>query len=476
MRVLFIAAEASPLAKVGGLADVIGSLPNTLAGLGHEVRIMLPQYGSINTNEFPLVTVRDRSDVVAGAKMESASLKIASVKKVFAYLIGNDQYFGGNEIYGKDDLNRFLFFSRAVSAILPHLGWKPDVIHCHDWHTALLPMWLKKRCAPYATVFTIHNLAYQGAFGENFLEVSGLKEDWKDYPAGAPPPPDNFLCPGILWADLVTTVSETYAREILTPEYGAGLDHLLRYRQNDLIGIVNGIDYEEYNPEKDPYIRAKFSSSNLATRVTNKLALQKQFNLPQDAEIPVIGMVQRLDEQKGFDIVGKAIDTILQEKAQLVIVGRGREHYETELTEMATRYPQQMGLFIGFDEAIARLVYAGCDMFLMPSLYEPCGLGQMIAMRYGAVPVVRHTGGLVDTVPELSLDLSKGSGFVFKEYTPEALISAVARSREAYQNRKAWTQLMQRVMKLDFSWQNSAKKYESAYRRIVGSVKQVTKQ
>ncbi len=464
MRILFVAAEANPLAKVGGLADVIGSLPNALAGLGHEVRLIIPQYGCIDTNRFPTVTVTDKLEVPTAGGMQPASLRITNVKKVFTYLMGNERYFSG-EVYGGDDLNRFLFFSRAVFAVLPRLGWKPDIIHCHDWHTALLPMWLKKAGTPYASLFTIHNLAYQGLFDDNFLNVSGLRQDWKDFPAGSPPPPYNFLSQGIIWPDLVTTVSETYAREILTPEYGEGLNHILRYRQKDLVGIVNGIDYDDYNPEKDPYIPARFGSSSLEKRAGNKMALQKQFNLPVDAEIPVIGMVQRLDDQKGIDILGRAIDSIMQTKAQLVIVGQGREHYEAMLKESAGRYPRQIGLFTGFDEAVARLAYAGCDIFLMPSRYEPCGLGQMIAMRYGAIPVVRHTGGLVDTVPELSPDMSRGNGFVFRDYSTEALVSAVKKSLEAYKNTKAWLKIVERVMKLDFSWHNSAKKYEAAYKR-----------
>lgn len=467
MRILFVAAEASPLVKVGGLADVIGSLPNALAGLGHEARLIMPQYGTVDTERFPLVTVRDKFDVLAPTGEKTASLRLANLKKVFAYLIGNGRYFGGRQVYGDNDLDRFLFFSRAVFSIVGHLGWRPDVIHCHDWHTALLPKWLKKQRTPYATVFTIHNLAYQGQFDDKYLDTSGLSQDWQDFPPGASPSPFCFLGQGITWADLVTTVSETYAKEILTPEYGEGLDHLLRYRRKDLVGIVNGIDYEEYNPEKDPYIPTRFGATTIARRAANKLALQKRFNLPEDTGTPLIGMVQRLDDQKGVDILVEAIDDILATQAQLVVVGKGREHYEASLTEIVSRYPGQMGLFTGFDEAVARLVYAGCDIFLMPSRYEPCGLGQMIAMRYGAVPVVRRTGGLADTVPELSADLSEGNGFVFDEYSPEAMVSAVKRSFEAYQNRTAWTSVMVRLMKQDFSWQHSARKYEAAYRRVM---------
>ena len=273
---------------------------------------------------------------------------------------------------------------------------------------------------------------------------------------------------GILWADLVTTVSETYAKEILTPEYGVGLDPLLRYRQKDLLGIVNGIDYEEYNPETDPHIRANYGSSTLERRVVNKLALQRQANLPQDAGMPLIGMVQRFDEQKGFDIVERALASIFEETdAQLVILGHGREQYENMLRQMASRYPGRMAVFITFDNSLAHLIYAGCDMFLMPSRFEPCGLGQQIAMRYGALPIVRHTGGLVDTVPELTPDLTEGRGFVFKDYTPESLIAAAIRGVGAFRNKSAWEGAVRRVMKLDFSWQASAAKYEAAYKRVL---------
>lgn len=469
MRILFVASEAVPLAKVGGLADVIGSLPRALIGLGHDVRVVIPKYGSINERQYSLTTVKNKFEIAMMTKTEPAILKQTILKgKLPVYMIENNQYFGGEGVYGQNDLERFLFFPRAVFELLPQLDWQPEIIHCHDWHTALAVMWLNKARYPCTTVFTIHNLAYQGAFDKAFLVKSSLKKEWDDYPVGAPNPSLNFMSQGILWADLVTTVSETYAKEILTPEYGEGLDSLLRYRQKDLLGIVNGIDNEEYNPETDPYIEANYSSFNVDKKILNKLALQKRANLPQDIEIPLIGIVQRLDEQKGLDILEKAADTILQEtKAQLVILGKGRDYYEGMLRRMAAKYPQQVALFIAFDNPLAHLIYAGCDMFLMPSRFEPCGLGQLIAMRYGALPIVRHTGGLVDTVAELTPDLGKGSGFVFKDYTSEALIAAVKKGVEDFRNKKAWCQAMQRVMGIDFSWRVSAMKYEAAYRRAI---------
>ena len=466
MRILFIASEATPLAKVGGLADVVGSLPQALLGLGHDVRVIIPKYGSIDLSPYSVALLGDNFKITVMAKKEPATLKLITIRgEVPVYMVENNKYFGGKEIYGKNDPERFLFFSRAVFEILPQLDWQPEIVHCHDWHAALIPLWQKEAGHPYVSLFTIHNLAYQGAFEETFLTVSGLKKYWQDYPPQAPRPPFNFMSQGILRADLVTTVSETYAKEILTPEYGEGLDSLLRYRQKDLRGIINGIDYEEYNPTTDPYLPANYDSSTLDKRAVSKLALQQRSNLPQSVETPLIGMVQRLDEQKGLDILEKAIDPVLkQTKAQLVILGKGREHYETMLRQIASRYPQQIALFIMFDNPLAHLIYGGCDMFLMPSRFEPCGLGQLISMRYGALPIVRHTGGLVDTVLELTPDLKKGNGFIFHDYTPEALITAVTKAVNVFRNQKtAWHQAMQRVMELDFSWRASAKKYESVY-------------
>ena len=470
MKVLFVASEVSPLAKVGGLGDVISSLPHALAQLGHDVRVVIPQYGGIDVSKYQPAMVKGNFEVVIADEKESACSNIITLNNgVLVYLIKNSRYFGGKEVYGGDDLRRFLFFSKAVFRLLPLLSWQPDVVHCHDWHSALLVRWLKKSGYRGALVFTIHNLAYQGLFDELFLAESGLSEDWSEYPADAPRGSLNFMSQGILYADIISTVSETYAKEILTPEYGAGLDPLLRYRHKDLIGILNGIDYEEFNPSNDPYIVANFDSSTPEQRIYNKLALQKQVNLPQSPESPLIGMVQRLDEQKGFDILEKGLPSLMDETgAQVVILGRGREYYENMLRQIAGKYPGRLALFVGFDNALSHLIYSASDIFLMPSRFEPCGLGQLIAMRYGAIPVVRHTGGLVDTVPELTTDLSRGNGFVFHEYTPEAMVAAVKQGIDILREQKtSWYQAVQRIMKIDFSWQASAPKYEAAYRRAL---------
>ena len=468
MNVLFVAAEATPLVKVGGLADVIGSLPKALIERGHDVRVIMPRYGIIKADEFPVIPVIDNLNIEVMKTTKQVSLKLTELGSgVKVYLLDSDEFYNSTEVYGKDELRRFFLFCRAILDILPELDWQPDIIHCHDWHTALIPLWLKKNGSHYASIFTIHNLAYQGFFDGNFLVDVGLENDWQLRPAGAPDPPLNFMSQGILWADVVTTVSETYASEILTPEYGVGLDYLLRYRQGRLFGIVNGLDYDEFNPATDAFIPNRYDVSTLDKRIGNKLALQKRAGFIEDATVPLVGMVSRLDEQKGLDILTAGFDPLFQNtEVQLVILGKGREGYHDLLRQAVSRYPQKLAVFIDFDDALARLIYAGCDMFLMPSRFEPCGLGQLISMRYGAVPIVHHTGGLVDTVQELAQDLSKGSGFVFQDYDSGAMLTAIQRAVNSYK-KKAWQNVMRRIMALDFSWQASARKYEALYRKAL---------
>lgn len=473
MRILFVASEAVPLAKAGGLADVAGSLPKALQELGHDVRVIIPKYGFIDNTQLAAAISKYDFKISNFTEIQSVVLNMTRLKnKVTVYMLENLKYFGGKKIYdGKNDLERFFFFSNAVSAILPQLEWQPEIIHCHDWHTALLIMWLKRAGYQYATIFTIHNLAYQGNFDEFFLATHDLNKYWVDHPSNIPKLPFNFMVQGIVGADLVTTVSKSYASEIVTPEYGEGLDNILNYikQKKSLVGIVNGIDYEEYNPQTDPYIPANYEPLSLDARVNNKLALQREVGFPESARIPLVGMVQRLDEQKGFDILEKAIIPILSEtNIQLVVLGRGRENYERMLNQLASKYPQRVAISTAFNDPLAHRIYAGCDMFLMPSRFEPCGLGQLIAMRYGALPIVRYTGGLIDTVPELTPDLTGGNGFVFRDYSPDALLYALKEAVNAYINRKeAWQQAMQRVMCLDFSWKAAALKYEAAYKNIL---------
>jgi len=464
MKILFIASEAFPLAKVGGLADVTSSLAIALHDLGHEPCLILPRYGSIR---IPVQDVRRGNFVVSFmGHSEQVALKMTRLKKrVPVYLVENDHYFGTEEIYTQDELKRFLFFSLSIPAIISQLDLRPDIIHCHDWHTSLVPLGLNQAKISLPCVFTIHNLAYQGSFDQQFFLDSGLSHVWQEYiPVSAPKPSLNFMSQGILLADIVTTVSPTYASEILTPQYGEGLEQLLNYRRNELYGIVNAIDYGEYNPAIDPYLERNYDSTTIERRADNKLALQRKSGLPQNPDIPLFGMVSRLDEQKGIDLLLQAIGPFITEtRAQLVILGEGREHYHKLLTEAALKYPERLAVIIARDEQLARLIYAGSDIFLMPSHFEPCGLGQLIAMRYGAIPVVRRTGGLADTVKDVAA--GNGNGFVFQSYAALEMLEAIKRTEESFYHREDWNDLMRHNMKLDFSWKASARKYEEIYLR-----------
>jgi starch synthase len=466
MKILFVAAEAFPLAKVGGLADVTSSLAMALANLGHELCLMLPKYGSIKAR------IQDihgkRLTVSVPGHSESVTVRNTMLKdRIPVYLVENDRYFGTQEIYTRDELERFLLFSLSVPAALSRLDLHPDIIHCHDWHTALVPLWLRKAKMKLPCVFTIHNLVYQGSFDQQFFLRSGLSSVWQEHiPANAPQPSFNFMSQGILLANIVTTVSPTYAWEILTPEYGEGLQQLLSYRRNELYGIVNGIDYDEYNPATDPNLETNYDSATIEKRSANKLALQRNSRLPENPDVPLFGMVTRLEEQKGIDLLLQGIDPFVAEtRAQLVILGQGKEHYHKLLSEAAAKYPHRLAVFITYDERLARLIYAGCDMFLMPSRFEPCGLGQLIAMRYGAIPVVRRTGGLADTVKDVAE--ANGNGFVFQNYSAGEMLEAIKRAEAWFYRRDNWKNLMRRDMKLDFSWKSSARKYEELYLRAV---------
>jgi starch synthase len=388
-------------------------------------------------------------------------------KKIPVDLLENDDYFGTEEIYSQDELKRFLFFSLNMPAVISRLDLRPDIIHCHDWHTALTPLWLRKAKMKLPCIFTIHNLAYQGAFDQQFFIDSGLSHVWQEHiPDSAPRPPLNFMSQGIILADTVTTVSPTYASEILTPQYGWGLEQLLSYRHNEFHGIVNGIDYDEYNPATDSYLESNYDSATIERKVGNKLALQEKCGLSQTPDIALIGMVSRLEEQKGIDLLLQAIDqSMVETRAQLVILGQGRDDYCRSLTRAASKHAERLSVFIANDERLARLIYGGCDIFLMPSRFEPCGLGQMIAMRYGAVPVVRRTGGLADTVKDVTEE--NGNGFVFQSYAALEMLGAIKRAEEAFYHRDEWQNLMKRNMRLDFSWKASARKYEEIYLQAI---------
>ncbi|HLE40104.1 MAG TPA: glycogen synthase GlgA [Nitrospirota bacterium] len=478
MRILFAASEAAPFAKTGGLADVAGSLPPALASLGHDVRVVMPRYQCVDPDRFklkhiatfyvPLGSWKERGDILQG-KMGG---------NVTVYFINKDIYYNRPHLYRTphadypDNAERFTFFSRSIFELCRAVGFSPDIIHAHDWQTGLVPFYLKKVYRDNAlfrntkTVFTVHNLGYQGLFWHWDLRLIGAGWDvftpegmefWGKI---------SFLKAGLVYSDLITTVSETYGKEIQTPKYGSGLNGVLAKRSVDLSGIMNGIDYGVWNPARDEFIAQRYSASRPAGKSACKEALRKRVGLPP-SNAPLIGMVARLTEQKGLDILMEALPKIISLGAQIIIQGTGEERYHRSLTEAAGRYPNQMRVLLRFEEALARSIYAGSDLFLMPSRYEPCGLGQMIALRYGSVPLVRKTGGLADTVESYNSKTGQGTGFVFNEYSPLALIAALRRALAVYRNREKWTSLMRAGMKQDFSWARSAKEYVKLYRKAL---------
>jgi starch synthase len=474
LKILFLAAEAVPFAKVGGLADVAGSLPKALRTLGHDVRLILPRYGTIRSDQFHMEKVGKSFSIQLGPDRERIQLVNCPNCQVPTYFIWDEQYFASRDrVYGfEDDAQRFAVFGQAVLAALRVLDWKPDVIHTNDWHTGLVPAWLdtEGRSDPLysdiATLFTIHNLAYQGIAGRLLLTFARM-EDLNHLPVEQPGTV-NWMAQGIAHADLVNTVSKQYAQEVLTPDQGMGLSSLLEKRKDRLFGVLNGIDYDDWNPATDPHIPHRFDSDGLNRRAANKTVLQQQARLPVRADIPLVGMITRLDQVKGLDLMEPVLEWLLGEGiAQFVLLGTGQPEYHAMFERLHTQFPDRMHAFLKFDAVLARRIYAGADMFLMPSRVEPCGLGQMIAMRYGCVPVVRATGGLADTVINYKARSRTSNGFTFEAYTAKACQGALKRALKVYQNKKTWLKLQQRGMQTDFSWSASAREYANLYRQAI---------
>jgi starch synthase len=478
LNVLFLAAEAVPFAKVGGLADVAGALPKALRALGHDVRLMIPRYGTIRSDKFHTTKIGEPFRIHLGPGEEHIHLVSTMTEDgVPVYLIFNEQYFSSRDgVYGfDDDAQRFAAFGKAALAALKLLEekeeWKPQVVHANDWHTALIPTWLDTdgQENPFyrdiASLFTIHNLTYQGIAGRLLLTFARMENT--QHLAVEKPGTVNWMAQAIAHADLVNTVSRQYAKEILTPEMGAGLDSLLRERKSWLFGVQNGIDYEQWNPATDSSIPHRFAVDTLDQRAINKTALQQQARLPVHPDTPLIGMVTRLDKVKGMDLMQPVLEWLMEEEAQFILLGTGAPEYHEMFKEIQERYRDRMHAYLKFDAALAQRIYAGADMFLMPSYVEPCGLGQMIAMRYGCVPIVRATGGLTDTVSNYTTKNRRGTGFTFNKYTPQSCIRALKRALSAYKNSNIWRGLQRRAMQTDFSWTASAQEYVKLYRKAI---------
>lgn len=445
MRILFAAAEVDPFSKVGGLADVAAALPRRLAEIGHDVRVVTPAHpGAVRAGA--AVQTRTVEVKLPGGGRPVSLHRLAGAGGVPVDLVDDPHYFNRAQVYGEpDDLLRYQFFCRCVVAMLEDEPWTPDVVHLNDWHTAPLAFalrslaWDNPRLRGTASVFTIHNLRYRG-----------------------PDPYNDFLAQGIYYSDAITTVSPTYAREILTREYGEGLDSLLSLREADLRGILNGLDYDTFNPRHDPALAAPFDLTSLDARGRNRAALRAEVGLPEEPG-PVMGAVARLTEQKGLDLLARVAAAIVEAGAQLVVLGQGDDALEQSFAGLAAAHPRHIRFIPRFHEGFARQIYGGSDVFIMPSRYEPCGLGQLIAMHYGSVPVVRRTGGLADTVTDIDEHPETANGFVFDEFSSFALEAALRRACVAFRNKGAWRRLQSNGMSRDYSWRASAARYVDVY-------------
>jgi len=480
LRVLFVASEAVPFAKTGGLADVVGTLPYALKEVGAEVRVLMPYYGAVKQGKIPMTAAAENLEGHMGATRLAFDVMTPASGDSPFYFVERDEFFERSQLYGTpkgdyfDNLERFSFFCSTILPVCQNLGFQPDVIHCHDWQASLAPVYLRhlwqgaEILNRAKTVLTIHNLAYQGLFAKEKFPLLGL--DWSLFGINGLEYYDqiSLLKGGIVFSDAITTVSVGYSKEIQTPEFGYGLEGVLRTRASSLHGILNGVDYQDWNPEKDAFIPATFSKSNLAGKAKDKAALMEAFNLdPKLSKAPILAMISRLADQKGFDLVAAVLPELLAQDLMVVILGTGEEKYHRWLAQEAPKYPGKLGVKIAFDNALAHLMEAGADMFLMPSRYEPCGLNQMYSLKYGTIPIVRATGGLADTVAQADPATGSGTGFLFTDYTPEAFAAALNAALKAFKNQKQWRRLMENAMSQDFSWERSASAYLNLYKLLV---------
>lgn len=483
MKIAFVTTELDPFAKVGGLADVARGLTKALSKIGCDVKIFLPRYSSIDPWRDELHYCFDINEIKLKISEKEFSIhtfrkewKIDSNSSIEIYFVDSPFHFDRNSIYTNDDDEgeRFILFSKAILEICQRLKWSPDVFHINDWPTGLLPIILKQHYSwdllfkNSKFLFSIHNIEYQGNFSPELIFKNHL--DGKYFYPGGPLEfhgKVSFLKSGIVFSDIITTVSENYAREILTPEYGGGMEAVLQSKKNQLFGILNGVDYSDWNPSTDKYIPFHYSEKSLYRKTKNKIELLKAFHLPEDKETPLIGIVSRLVSQKGFDLLMTGINEILYLNVRFVILGSGEQKYEDFFRSLNYSYPDRFGLKIGFDNHLAHLIEAGADMFLMPSKYEPCGLNQIYSLKYGTIPIVRKTGGLADTVKDwdyyLKLGLQTGNGFVFDNYSFQAMLDAIKRALEKFNDKKTWKKIQLNGMRENFSWAISARKYFDLY-------------
>ena len=474
-KILFVSSEAVPYIKTGGLADVVGSLPKYFDRNEYDVRVMLPKYACMDAAFLPNLRFVCHFYVNLNWRKQYVGILESEYRGIHYYFVDNEFYFAGSSPYNNiyEDVEKFAYFSKAVLASLPYIDYAPDVIHCHDWQTGLVPVYLHTAFgddnfyAGIKTVFSIHNLKFQGRWRiREVIDITGLPEQIFNDKELESYGEANYLKGGVVYADAVTTVSPSYANEITTKEGGEGLHGLMNARRNVLYGILNGIDYDEFNPQTDPYIESNFSSKSvLSGKKANKAALQKELGLSVRESAFVIGIVSRLTEQKGFDLVSYIMDDLVSQlDVQIVILGTGESKFENVFHHFHSQYPDKVSAYIGYSEEKAHKIYASADAFLMPSLFEPCGLSQMMSMRYGTIPIVRETGGLKDTVQAYNEYENTGTGFSFCNFNADDMKYVVEYAYHVFRDeRKAWEDMMQRAMAQDFSWNKSAGEYEKLY-------------
>ena len=475
MRILFAASEAVPFCKTGGLADVAGSLPQALAKAGNEVEVILPLYQKVSDNWKDQMSFVCNIEVPLGWRRVYCGLFRLNKDGVIWYFVDNEYYFKRDALYGHyDDGERFGFFSRAIVSLLPALQFMPEVIHCNDWQTALVPVYLKDECVRWEgvrsikTVFTIHNIEYQGRYGKETLEdLFGLAPGWFADGTIAMDGDVNLVKGALMTTDAITAVSPTYAQELRHAFFAHGLESVMQMNAWKLHGVLNGIDMVRYDPNKDPDLTNHYSSGRMTGKAKCKEKLQQQMGLPTEANVPVIGIVSRLVSHKGLDLIRFVFDQIMELNCQFVILGSGDKEYEEFFEQKRAQYPDRMAIYRGYNEPLAMQIYAGADLLLMPSKSEPCGLAQMIAMRYGTVPIVRETGGLTDTVHPYEAWCGAGNGFTFADYNAGDMLFVIRQAVDLYfNNPTAFKALRKAGMTEDFSWKRSAEAYNEIYRTI----------
>lgn len=479
-KILMVSSEAVPYMKTGGLADVVGSLPRYMNREEYDVRVILPKYACMKQEFLSDLQFVCHFYVELSWRRQYAGVFKSEYKGVTYYFIDNEFYFAGSNPYNNiyEDVEKFAFFSKAVLNALPLIDFRPDVIHCNDWQTGLVPVFLKTTYGqdPFYTgiksVFSIHNMKFQGRWiVQEVMDITGLPAEVFTSDKLESYGESNYLKGGSVYADVVSTVSPSYAYDITTPEGGEGLGGLMFARRNDLYGIINGIDYDEFNPETDSTMTINFSVNTVVEgKKANKAALQKEMGLPEKEDALLIGMVSRLTDQKGFDLVAYVMEEMLSTmNVQFVVLGTGEHRFEEMFHYFQGKYPDKISSYIGYSEEKAHRIYASCDAFLMPSLFEPCGLSQMMSMRYATIPIVRETGGLKDTVEPYNEYNQTGTGFSFAEYNAHDMLHVIQYAYDVFANRKEeWTAIMKRAMTTDYSWNASARKYEELYDKLIG--------